>query len=152
MRMTILKKKTGYALGLLLCVIGVIMLLILFWKWWDTGVFTSSNMLSTLTTSFWTDYPDVALGIGLKLIHYAILSIVFLVIGSVILVARREKITVTEEVTILLECPHCKNQWRESTSKTQLESMGYPNVKTLSRRKCSKCAKFIRPKIVAKDL
>lgn len=149
MRMTILKKKTGYALGLLLCIVGVIMLLVLVWKWWDIGVFTSSDMLATLTASLWSEYSDIALGIGLKPIHYAIAGIVLLIIGVVILVARREKITVTEEVTILLECPYCKNQWRESMSKTHLESMGYPNVKTISRRKCSKCAKFIRPKIVA---
>lgn len=152
MGMTILKKKTGYALGLLLCIIGVVILLVPVWKWWNTGVFTSSDMLSTLSASFWMEYTDIALGIGLKLIHYIILGVVLLIIGSAILVARREKVTVIEEVAVLLECPYCKNQWRESMSKTHLESMGYPHVRTLSRRKCSKCAKFIRPKIVATDV
>jgi hypothetical protein len=152
MGMTILKKKTGYALGLLLCIIGGIMLLVLLWKWWDTGVFTSSDMLSDLSASFWAEYSDIDLGIGLKLIHYTFLGAVFLVAGSVILVARRERVTVTEEVTVLLECPYCKNQWRESMSRVHLESMGYPRVRTLSRHKCSKCAKFMRPKIVATDV
>ncbi len=152
MGMTILKKKTGYALGLLLCIIGGILLLVLLWKWWDTGVFTSPDMLSALSESFWAEYPDIDLGIGLKLIHYTFLGAVFLVAGSTILVARRERVTVTEEVTVLLECPHCKNQWRESMSRTHLESMGYPRVRTLSRHKCSKCAKFMRPKIVATDV
>ena len=151
MRMTIIKKKTGHALGLLLCIIGMILLLILVWKWWDTGVFTSSDMLSALSNSLWTGYTDIALGIGLKLIHYTISGIVFLVIGSAILIARREKVTVTEEVTVLLQCPYCKHGWRESMSKTHLEAMGYPRVRTLSRRKCPKCAKFIRPKIVKTD-
>jgi len=152
MGMTILKKKTGYALGLLLCIIGGIMLLVLVWKWWDEGVFASSNMLSDLSKSFLTEYPDIALGIGLKLIHYTILGVVFLIAGSAILVVRRERVTVTEEVTVLLECPYCKNQWRESMSKPHLKSMGYPKVRTLSRHKCSKCAKFMRPKIVATDV
>jgi hypothetical protein len=152
MGMTILKKKTGYALGLLLCIIGGILLLVLLWKWWDTEVFTSPDMLSALSSSFWAEYPDIDLGIGLKLIHYTFLGAVFLVAGSVILVARRERVTVTEEVTVLLECPHCKNQWRESMSRVHLESMGYPRVRTLSRHKCSKCAKFMRPKIVATDV
>ncbi len=152
MGMTILKKKTGYALGLLLCIIGGILLLVLLWKWWDTGVFTSSDMLSELSASFLEEYPDIDLGIGLKLIHYTFLGAVFLVAGSAILVARRERVTVTEEVTVLLECPHCKNQWRESMSRTHLESMGYPRVRTLSRHKCSKCAKFMRPKIVSTDV
>jgi len=152
MGMTILKKKTGYALGLLLCIIGGIMLLVLVWKWWDIGVFASSNVFSGISASFWAEYSDIALGIGLKLIHYTILGVVFLVAGSAILVVRRERVTVVEEVSVLLECPHCKNQWRESMSKTHLESIGYPQVRTLSRHKCSKCAKFVRPKIVATDV
>lgn len=151
MRMTIIKKKTGHALGLLLCIIGIILLLILVWKWWDTGVFASSDVLSDLIASFQTEYTDVALGIGLRLIHYTILGVVLLVIGSVILLARREKVTVTEEATVLLQCPYCKHGWRESISKSQLKAMNYPRVRTLSRRKCPKCAKFIRPKIVTTD-
>jgi hypothetical protein len=147
MRMTIIKKKTGYALGLSLCIIGIILLLILVWKLWDTGVFTDQNMFSALQTSFSTEYADIALGIGIKPIHYAIFGIAFVIIGSVILIARREKVTVTEEATVLLECPQCKHRWPESMSKTHLKSMGYPRVRTLSRRKCPKCAKFIRPKI-----
>ena len=152
MGITILRKKTGYALGLLLCIIGGILLLVLVWKWWDTEVFADPDPLSALSASFLAEYPDIALGIGLKLIHYTILGAVLLVAGSAILVARRERVTVTEEVTVLLECPYCKNQWRESMSKTHLESIGYPQVRTLSRHKCSKCAKFIRPKIVATDV
>lgn len=108
-------------------------------------------MVLDIGASLWEECPDIALGAGLKLICYAILGVVLLVVGDAILVARREMVTVTEEVTVLLECPHCKNQWRESTSKTHLEAMGYPKVRTLSRRKCTKCAKFMRPKIAATD-
>lgn len=32
MKMTILKKKTGYALGLVLCILGGILMLAVFWK------------------------------------------------------------------------------------------------------------------------
>jgi len=78
-----------------------------------------------------------------------ILGFVLLIGGVAILVGRRERVTVVEEVSTLLECPFCKNQWRESLSKAHLESMGYPKVRTLSRRKCTKCAKFMRPKIVS---
>lgn len=147
MRMTIIKKKTGHALGVLLCIIGIIMLLITVWKLWAEEVFTSSDMLSALKASLWTEYTDLTLGIGLKPIHYTVFGILLLAIGSAILIARREKVTVTEEATVMLECPYCKHQWRESMSKTHLKSMGYPRVRTLSRRKCPKCAKFIRPKI-----
>ena len=52
----------------------------------------------------------LGLGMGISLLLYTIIGILCLVVGSVILVLRREKITVTEEVTILLECPLCKHQ------------------------------------------
>jgi hypothetical protein len=140
---TILKKKTGYGLGLSLCIIGIILVLVVVWKWWDIGVFASSDVLSMLSASL----TDVSLGLGPALGYYVIIGVVLLGTGSAILILRREKVTVTESVSVVLECPHCKNRWRESMSKSHLEAMGYPEVRTLSRRKCGKCAKFMRPKI-----
>ena len=153
MRMTILKKKTGYALGLSLCIIGIVILLLVLWSLYEAEALTSLSDVSgqLLEGEFAVLGIELKL-IGLKPIHYTLLGVVLLVVGSAILVARRERVTVTEEVTVLLECPYCKNQWRESMSKTHLESIGYPQVRTLSRHKCSKCAKFIRPKIVATDV
>jgi len=148
MGLTVLKKKSGYALGLLLIIIAAIMLLVLVWKAWEEEVFTSSEPFSDLNTILWEEYSEIDLGIGLRLVHYTVLGAVLLVVGCAILVARRERVPVAEEVSVLLECPYCKNQWRESMSKSHLKSMGYPKVRTISRRKCSKCAKFIRPKIV----
>jgi hypothetical protein len=144
---TILKKKTGYGLGLSLCIIGIVLLLVVVWKWGDAGVFSSSDVLSALSGSLTYAYADVSLGIGLTLGFYLILGAVLLGTGSAILLLRREKVAVTEGLTVVLECPFCKNRWRESMSKSQLKAMGYPHVRTLSRRKCAKCAKFIRPKI-----
>lgn len=144
---TILKKKTGYGLGLSLCIIGIILLLVVVWKWWDAGVFASSDVLSALGASFTYIYADISLGIGLTITYYIIIGAVLLGIGSAILLLRREKVAVTESLIVVLECPFCKNQWRESMSKSHLKAMGYPEVRTLSRRKCAKCAKFMRPKI-----
>jgi hypothetical protein len=146
---TILKKKTGYGLGLSLCIIGIVLLLVVVWKWWDAGVFASSDVLSALGSSLTYAYADVSLGIGLTLGFYIILGVVLLGTGSAILLLRREKVAVTEGLTVVLECPLCKHQWRESMSKSQLKAMGYPEVRTISRRKCAKCAKFIRPKITS---
>jgi hypothetical protein len=149
MRRTILKKKPGYTIALALCIIGALMLLIVLWKTWQDEVYSSPDIISAFTNSLWTSYSDISLGIGLQLIHYTILGFVLLIGGVAILVGRRERVTVVEEVSAVLECPFCKNQWREPLSKAHLESMGYPNVRTLSRRKCSSCAKFMRPKIVS---
>lgn len=148
MKFTVLKKKSYYALGVLLAILGIIVLLIVVWRWWDIGVFSKTNIASTLIDSFWEPDQVLGLGVGLTLLHYTIIGIACLVIGSVILVLRREKVVVTEEVTTLLECPLCKHQWNEFMSQTYLKSIGYPNVRTLSRHRCPKCAKFIRPKIV----
>jgi len=152
MGLTLLKKKTGYALGLALCIIGIIILLLVLWNLYQANALTSLSDSSEqlLEGEFSVLGIELKL-IGLKLIHYTLLGIVLLVVGGAILIVRREKISVVEEVNVLLECPYCKNQWREATSKPQLESMGYPKVRTLSRRKCPKCAKFIRPKIVATE-
>lgn len=147
MGITILKKKPGYTIALALCIIGALMLLIVIWKTYDDGVYSSSDILSALNNSLF----NTSLWPGLQPIYYTILGFVLLVGGVAILVGRRERVTVVEEVSALLECPFCKNQWRESLSKAHLESMGYPKVRTLSRRKCAKCAKFMRPKIVSTE-
>lgn len=149
MRFTILRKKSYYALGLALAFLGVILLLLVVWRWWATDVFSSTDMVSAISSSFEGEDAVLGFGLGISLMYYFVLGVIFIVVGSVVLVLRREKVTVTEEVTILLSCPLCKHRWKESMSKTYLQSIGYPNVRTLSRHRCPNCAKFIRPKIVA---
>lgn len=149
MGLTVLRKKSYYALGMTLASLGIVMLLIVVGRWWATDVFTETNISQALTASFVETDEVFGLGLGLTLLPYTILGAVFLVVGSVILVLRQEKVTVTEEVTTVLECPLCKHQWQEAMSKAHLDSIGYPNVKSLSRHRCPKCAKFIRPKIAA---
>ena len=153
MRMIILKKKMGYALGLLLCIIGIAILLVVLWNLYQAQALTSLSAVSEqlLEEGFSVFGTEIEI-VGLKLIHYTVSGVVLLVVGGVILTARRERIPVVEEANVLLECPYCNNQWRESMSRTHLESMGYPQVRTLSRHKCPKCGKFIRPKIVATDV
>lgn len=148
MSMTMLKKKTGYALGIVLCIIGIMMLGLVLWKFWDAGVFSSPDGFSALSTQLLEGEMDIAFGISVHPGYFSIVGGVLLLIGGIILVARRERIRVVEQVTALLECPSCKNQWKEPLGREQLKSMGYPQVRTLSRRKCPNCGKFIRPKIV----
>jgi hypothetical protein len=52
------------------------------------------------------------------------------------------------EVTASLECPFCGHRWQELTTKAHLRSMGFPEARTLPRRRCPSCGRFIRPKIV----
>lgn len=148
MGITILRRKSYYALGLVLVIIGIVMLLIVFWRWWTSNIFSETNIIQAILDSFGVSDELLNLGLGLSLFPYLIFGIVFIIIGSIILVLRREKVTVIEEVTTILKCPICKHQWQEPMSKAHLKSIGYPKVRTLARHKCPKCAKFIRPKIV----
>lgn len=116
---TILKKKTGYGLGLSLCIIGIILMFVVVWKWWDIGVFASTDVLSALSASLSAIHADVSLGIGMRLGFYIIIGVVLLGIGSAILLLRREKVAVTKGMTVVLECPFCKNHWRKSMSKSR---------------------------------
>ena len=50
MRLTILRKKSYYALGLALAILGVVMLLIVVWRWWVTDVFSSPDIISAINT------------------------------------------------------------------------------------------------------
>jgi hypothetical protein len=88
------------------------------WNLYDAGALTSPSAVSEqlLGKNF------VILGteltqFGSKLVHYTLLGVVLLVMGGVILIAKRERVPVAEEVTAVLECPLCKNQWRETMSK-----------------------------------
>ena len=100
MSMTILRKKTGYDLGILLCVIGIVVLSLVLWKLWQEQVFISPDVLSAFGTEL---IKDNAFGFGLKLLHYSIVGAILLLVGVAVLVARRERIQVVEEVTALLE-------------------------------------------------
>jgi len=43
MNLTILRKKSYYALGIALAVLGVIMVLTVVWRLWATDVFSDAN-------------------------------------------------------------------------------------------------------------
>lgn len=142
-------KKAGYTLGLAFCIVGIALVVAVLSKILPE-VWGSADPVKTFTDSLWVNYELFGFSIG-KLVYYITAGVVLLVVGAVILIVRQEKIKVAEEVTVLLECPHCKNQWTENLSKSHLDSMGYPEVRTLSRRRCSKCGKFIRPRIMTTE-
>jgi len=128
MRMTILKKKTGYALGLLLCIIGTAILLVVLWNLYQAKALTSLSAVSEqlLEGGFSVLGTEIEI-VGLKPVHYILLGVVLLVVGGAILIARREKIPVVEEVNVLLECPYCNNWWQESMSRNPFRIHGLPS-------------------------
>ena len=92
MRIIILKKKTGYALGLLLCIIGIAILLVVLWNLYQAQALTSLSAVSEqlLEGGFSVLGTEIEI-VGLKPVHYILLGVVLLVVGGAILIARREK-------------------------------------------------------------
>jgi len=128
MRIIILKKKTGYALGLLLCIIGIAILFAVLWTLYQAKALTSLSAVSEqlLEGGFSVLGTEIEI-VGLKPVHYILLGVVLLVVGGAILIARREKIPVVEEVNVLLECPYCNNRWQESMSRNPFRIHGLPS-------------------------
>jgi len=151
-RKIIVEKKGSYILGIIFVALGILGLL-------GTLTITYLDMMGTWSGGVTKDFYNVlmesrndqpiglGLGIGITLLHYLISSIVVLAIGGGLLTVKGRAVPLVEEVTVTLRCPSCGNLWEESLSKVSLETMGYPRVKSLSRRKCAKCGRFIRPRI-----
>ena len=148
-----MEKRGSYFLGILFVLLGLLGFL-------GSLVMVYLDSIGTWTSGVTTDIvsalmapragQQISLGLGLRLIHYFIGGLVILILGGGLLAMRRRVVPLIEEVTVTLKCPRpsCENEWEESMAKTSLESMGYPSVKSLARRRCSKCGKFIRPRII----
>lgn len=149
MSRTIIAKKAGYTVGIAFCIVGIALIVAVLTKI-IPDMWGQPNIAQYFIDSLWVDYELFGLHLG-KLLYYLVAGVVFAAAGATVLILRQERVHVAEEIPVLLECTSCKNQWRESMSKTHLESMGYPEVRALSRRRCSNCGKFTRPKIIAKE-
>jgi len=138
-------KGAGYTAGVILTIIGVLVLLWILVSWTISETPFSPDLFEATPSIF-----GVSLGLGLNLtfLHYTIAGFVVLIIGAVLWVAKRKGVPLVEQETVLLYCPSCKANWQEPMAKAQLQSMGYPKTRSLPGRKCPKCAKFIRPKIL----
>ena len=133
---TIVRKKSGYPLGIILLVVGLFLLLAIFWRGWQ-DISSSNDFFSAFIDYLWKDYADIAFGAGLRPLHYFVAGLALVTLGA-ILGVRRRIIPVSGKVTVLLECPFCKNRWKESRSK----GWGI----------CPHCGKFVHPKPVKTEI
>jgi len=129
MRRIIRTKPSGQVLGLMLCLVGLGILLVVFWKAWS-GVSGSSNVFSALWAYILAEQIDLASVVTLKLTYLCIMSAIFLVLGIVVLGFSRQIFYLSGE-SVLLRCPYCKNSWRAR------RAMGWAE--------CPHCRQFIQP-------
>jgi predicted ABC-type sugar transport system permease subunit len=129
MRRIIRTKKSGQALGSLLCLVGFVALLVVFWKAWPTPA-TSSNVLSELWSQILAEEVSIDSIVAVKLTYLTIMGTVFLLLGLTILGFSRQIFYVSTG-SIVLQCPYCKNHWKAR------RQMGWAE--------CPFCRKLINP-------
>jgi hypothetical protein len=133
MRQIIRTKRSGQALGCILCLLGSLALLVVFWKAWPS-LSGSSNGLSSLWSQILNEQVAVGSILTLKLIYITIGGSALLILGMLILALSRQIFYVSAQTT--LQCPYCKNHW------TARRAMGWAE--------CPHCRKFIQPHVVKK--
>ncbi len=151
MRRIIVAQNPSRILGWVLTFLGLTPIIVILLTAWTSGV--SFLDLSTLYEFLWANRLSIGFGIRFELIYVVIAGTATVIIG-VFLLARKtreiEELTViTDDLAVTLECTVCKHRWKEHFSKTQLKSMGFPQNRTISRRQCSVCGRFTRPKITS---
>lgn len=150
-RQIIVARNSGRILGWALTFLGLTPIIVVLLNAWTSGI--SLLDLSALYEYLWAKRFSIGFGIEFELIYLIIAGTVAILVGVLLLARRTEHVeeltVVTEDLTVTLECTVCKNRWKEEFSKTHLQSMGFPQNRTISRRKCLACGKFTRPKIVS---
>ena len=134
MNRIIIKKLSSHVLGVLLCLIGLLVLVAVFWKAWSNAS-TSTDSLSSVWTYILNEQFEIASIATLKLIYPFVLGVVFLVLGVVVIALSRQVFHLSGQ-TVLLKCPYCKNSWRTSRAKGWAE--------------CPNCRKFVQPQVTKK--
>ncbi len=149
-RKTMVARDSNQILGLVLTVLGLIPIVVVLMNAWTSGV--SFLDLSALYRFLWTNRFYIGFGIGFELIYLVIVGTVIIISGLALLARRMRQIeevtVVTDDLTVTLECTVCKHRWKEHFSEAQLQAMGFPENRTISRRRCQSCRKFTRPKII----
>jgi len=143
-------QNSSQILGLVLTVLGMAPIIAVLLSAWTSGI--SFLDLSALYGFLWTDRFYIGFGIGFELIYLVILGSIIIISGLALLARRTRQIqevtVVTDDLTVTLECTVCKNRWKEHFSEAQLQAMGFPQNRRISRRRCAACRKFTRPRII----
>ena len=149
-RKTMIVQNPTRISGLILTFVGLAFIIAVLSNAWASGV--SFLDLPMFNEFLWTTGFNIGFGIQFKLVYLVIAGAITILLGVSLLARRTERIEevtiITDDVTTTLECTVCGYRWNEIFSETQLDSMGYPRNRTISRRKCVVCGRFTRPKIV----
>jgi hypothetical protein len=143
-------RNPGRIIGLILTILGLTPIIIALSNAWASGI--SFLNLTDLYEFLWANRFNAGFGIQFALIYLFIAGMGIIILG-VFMIARKtehiEEVTVVaEDLTVTLKCTNCSYRWKEEFSKAQLNAMGFPQNRTISRRRCPDCRIFTRPKII----
>lgn len=132
MSKTIRRQKTGYALSLIFCLVGITALFVALWKTWPE-VSLANNPISTFWALLWRDQLGLIPGVGFKLAYLIILGTIMIVSGVVVLALSRQRFYLPTEEIVLFQCSFCRKQWRghkskEITNCPQCHKQTYPRI------------------------
>jgi hypothetical protein len=142
-------RKSGRIIGIILILLGLAPIIISLLNAWISGI--SLLNLSVLYEFLWTNYFDVGFGIRFELFYLVIAGVAVIIIGVFLMARETEQVEETvirvDDMGVTLKCTNCSFEWKERFSKAQLQAMGFPQNRRISRRRCPGCRKFTRPKI-----
>jgi len=149
-KITVVQNSTRI-FGLALTFFGLASIIVILSNAWASGV--SLLDLSELNGFLWTNHFNIGFGIEFEFIYLIITCAVTISLGVSLLARKTQRIEevtiIREDATVTLECTYCGHYWKEHFSKTQLYSMGFPQNRRISRRRCRVCGRFTRPKIIS---
>jgi hypothetical protein len=127
-------QKPAYALGLLLCLLGIIALLATLWKTWPQ-VSSVKDPFSTFLALLWTEKLDLIPGLEFKLVYLVVFGDVMLIAGVVVCVFSVRWFYLPGK-TVWYQCPFCKKDWRSSGDKALVH--------------CPHCRQLVHPIMIEK--
>jgi len=129
------RQKSGYALSLFLCLVGIVALLTALRKTWPK-VSSANNPFSTFLTLLWTENLNFGPAVEFKLVYLVILGDAMLIAGVVVYVLSVQRVFLPGKV-VWYRCPFCNKDWRSS------------GVKALVH--CPHCRQLVHPKMIEKS-
>jgi DNA-directed RNA polymerase subunit RPC12/RpoP len=130
------RQKSAHALSLILCLLGVALLLFVFWRTWPQ-ISSAKEPLSTFLQLLWTQRIDTIPIIEFRLLYVVILADALLVLSVIVAALSTQRFYLPGKI-VWYQCPFCKKDWRSSGDKALVH--------------CPHCRQLVHPRIVEKRI
>ena len=127
-------QKSAYALGLLLCVLGVIALVATVWETWPQ-VSSAKNPFSTFLGLLWTEKLDFIPGFEFRLVYLVIFADAVLIAGVAVCALSVRWFYLPGKI-VWYRCPFCNKDWKSSGDKALVH--------------CPHCRQLVHPVMIEK--